>query len=80
MTARSYRHVAIEFAERVDSEEFRRIPGVSGLEATGKRISFRAAGDMDDIIKTAARHTVRDIELGHPSLEEVFLTYYSDGE
>ena len=80
MTARSFRHVAIEFADRVDPEEFRRIPGVSGLEATGNRISFRATGDMDDIVKTAARHTVHDIEFGHPSLEEVFLTYYSHGE
>ena len=28
------------------------------------------------MIKTAARHTVSDIELIHPTLEEIFLTYY----
>ena len=28
------------------------------------------------MIKAAARHTVTDIELSRPTLEEVFLTYY----
>jgi ABC-2 type transport system ATP-binding protein len=78
MTARAYRHVAIEFAGPVDPDEFRRIPGVSALEAHDSRITFRAEGDLDEVVKAAARHTVRDIELGHPSLEEVFLTYYSE--
>jgi ABC-2 type transport system ATP-binding protein len=78
MTARSYRHVIIEFEGRVDPDEFRRIPGVSGLDATDGRISFRAEGDLDEVVKAAARHTVLDIELSRPSLEEVFLTYYSE--
>jgi beta-exotoxin I transport system ATP-binding protein len=68
----------IEFAEPVDPAEFTRLPGVSGLERTNGRISFRAEGDLDAVVKTAARHTVSDIELSHPSLEEVFLTYYGE--
>jgi ABC-2 type transport system ATP-binding protein len=28
------------------------------------------------VIKAAARHTVTDMELVHPTLEEIFLTYY----
>jgi beta-exotoxin I transport system ATP-binding protein len=78
ITARAYRHVTIEFAEPVDPAEFTRLPGVSGLERTNGRISFRAEGDLDAVVKTAARHTVSDIELSHPSLEEVFLTYYGE--
>ena len=32
-------------------------------------------------MKVAARHTVRDIEVTQPTLEEVFLTYYAaDGK
>jgi ABC-2 type transport system ATP-binding protein len=76
ITGRSYRHVALEFAERVDPDEFRRLPGVIDLEPDGRRIAFRATGALDPVIKTAARHTVTDIELVHPTLEEVFLTYY----
>ena len=77
VTRRSYRHVVLEFAERVDSDEFRRIPGVSGLVQNGRRLTFRAEGDIDPVIKAAARHTVSELELGRPTLEEIFLTYYA---
>jgi ABC-2 type transport system ATP-binding protein len=78
ITARAYRHVTIQFAEPVDAAEFTRLPGVSDLERENGRISFRAEGHLDAVVKTAARHTVTDIELSHPTLEEVFLTYYGD--
>jgi ABC-2 type transport system ATP-binding protein len=81
ITGRSYRHVALEFAEPVAPEVFAAIPGVLDLRRSGRRISFKAAGDLDPVIKAAARHTVTDIELTHPTLEEVFLTYYGrDGD
>jgi ABC-2 type transport system ATP-binding protein len=76
VTGRSYRHVTIEFADPVDGGEFRRIPGVSDLVRTGSRLTFRLAGEVDPVIKAAARHTVTELELSHPTLEEVFLTYY----
>ena len=48
--------------------------------AEGNRISFKVEGDLDPVVKAAARHTVRDIEVAQPTLEEVFLTYYgADG-
>jgi ABC-2 type transport system ATP-binding protein len=80
ITALAYRHVTIEFAEPVDPAEFMRLPGVSELERSNGRISFRAEGGLDAVVKAAARHTVSDIELSHPTLEEVFLTYYGAGE
>jgi ABC-2 type transport system ATP-binding protein len=76
ITGRAYRHVTLEFAERVDPDEFRRLPGVIDLVAGARRVTFKATGDLDAVIKTAARHTVSDIELVHPTLDEVFLTYY----
>ncbi len=78
LTGRSYRHVALEFAETVDAEEFRRLPGVIDLEADGRRLAFKATGALDPVIKHAARHTVVDVELTHPTLEEIFLTYYGE--
>jgi ABC-2 type transport system ATP-binding protein len=80
ITARAYRHVTLRFAEPVDPGEFLRLPGVSGLERSDGRISFRAEGDLDAVVKAASRHTVTDIELSRPTLEEVFLTYYGKGE
>jgi ABC-2 type transport system ATP-binding protein len=76
LTGRSYRHVTLELADAIDPDEFRRIPGVIDLARAGARLSFKATGPLDAVIKQAARHTVTDIELTHPTLEEVFLTYY----
>lgn len=79
IVGRAYRHVTLELAERVDPDEFRRLPGVIDLVSDGRRVTFKATGDLDAVIKAAARHTVVDLELVHPTLEEVFLTYYGDG-
>jgi ABC-2 type transport system ATP-binding protein len=76
ITGRSFRHVTIDFAHPVDAAEFRRIPGVSALKRDGARLTFKAQGDLDRVIKAAARHPVADIELVRPTLEEIFLTYY----
>jgi ABC-2 type transport system ATP-binding protein len=43
---------------------------------TGSRLTFKLAGDVDPVIKAAARHTVTELELSRPTLEEIFLTYY----
>jgi ABC-2 type transport system ATP-binding protein len=80
MRSRSYHRVAIEFAEPVDASSFARLPGVSGLEADGRRVSFRVTGDLDAVVKAAAQHTVVDIERVEPTLEEMFLTYYGGEE
>ena len=76
ITGRGFRHVTLEFAEPVDPIEFRRIPGVIELEQEGNRLRFKATGDLDRVVKAAARHTVTDVDLTRPTLEEVFLTYY----
>jgi ABC-2 type transport system ATP-binding protein len=80
MRGRSYHRVTIEFAEPVDEAEFTHIAGVSDLQADGRRLSFRVIGGLDAVVKQAAHHTVLDMELVEPTLEEMFLTYYASGE
>lgn len=77
LTGRAYRHVSLEFDTPADPSEFGQLPGVSELVAAGNRISFKVEGDLDPVVKAAARHTVRDVEVAQPTLEEIFLTYYS---
>ncbi len=76
LRGRAYHHVSIEFDSPVDDAEFMSIPGVIGLEVDGSRVSFKAFGDLDPVVKAAARHTVEDMELTEPTLEEIFLTFY----
>jgi ABC-2 type transport system ATP-binding protein len=80
LTGRTYRHVSLELTEAVDAAEFRRLPGVSDLVVDGTRIAFKVEGDLDPVVKVAARHTVRDIEVVRPTLEEIFLAFYGRGE
>ena len=69
-------HVSIEFDAPVDGAEFARIAGVGELATDGARVSFKASGALDPVVKAAARHTVLDMELTEPTLEEIFVTFY----
>ena len=72
----SYRRVRIEFAEPVDLHEFAAIEGVEAPERDGRVITFTVSGSLDAVVKQAARHHVADLEVGHPSLEEIFIAMY----
>jgi ABC-2 type transport system ATP-binding protein len=54
---------------------------VSDLEDDGKRVTFLVSGDLNPTLQALADHPVTDLEIAHPTLEEVFLTYYQgDGQ
>jgi len=60
--------------------DLRGLSGVADLHAADGKVSFKVAGDLDPVLKAIAKRHVVDMELTHSSLEEVFLTYYSEGE
>jgi ABC-2 type transport system ATP-binding protein len=40
---------------------------------------MRVGGDLDQVLKAAARHHVLDLVSTPPDLEEIFLLYYRTG-
>lgn len=76
LRGRAYHHVAIEFETPVPRAELESIHGVSELVVEGTHAAFRATGSLDPVIKAAAAHTVVDMELTEPTLEEIFLSFY----
>jgi ABC-2 type transport system ATP-binding protein len=78
LIGKTQRRASVEFAEPVDLEELRAIPGVSQLDARDGRVTFHVTGDLDAVVKAISRHTVADLEFAHPTLEQVFLTYYEE--
>jgi ABC-2 type transport system ATP-binding protein len=80
LLGKARRTVTLELADPGDLDELRATPNVTDLRLLDGRVSFRVAGDLDAAIKAIARHHVIDMELTHPTLEEVFLTYYREGE
>jgi ABC-2 type transport system ATP-binding protein len=80
LLGKARRTVILELADSADLDELRRLPNVTDLQVLDGRVTFKASGDLDAAIKAVARHHVLDMELTHPTLEEVFLSYYREGE
>ncbi len=79
MRARAYRKVTLRLRDAADVAEFERIDGVESVERDGDLLTFRVLGPLDEVIATIARHSVEDIEVTKPSLEELFILYYNGG-
>ncbi len=71
--------VTITFEGEAPAAAFEGLPGVSEVETTAGGRSLRLAlqGPADPVIKTAARYPVLSLESHEPSLEDVFMRYYS---
>ena len=76
LTGRASRRVSVVFAAPIEASELLRLPGVSAAESDGARVSFTLAGELDPVIKALSAHTVLDLDVRRPTLEEVFLSYY----
>ncbi len=74
------KRVALVFASPVDPAPFAALAGVSDVSAQGSTVWMRVAEGIDGVIKLAARHTLVDLSVEHPSLDEVFLGYYEAEE
>ena len=80
---KSFRHVNLTFAEELGAEEARRfenLEGVDDFSRDGAEMTFDLHGNLDDMIKLAARHELVDMMYERPSLEEIFLAYYNEKE
>ena len=76
ITGRALRHVRLRFAYDAPAAEFAALEGVSGLRADGPVLRFLLAGEPTEVVRTAARHRLLDVEIARPSLEETFVAAY----
>jgi ABC-2 type transport system ATP-binding protein len=79
LKAKALRSIEFHFAERVDPALFASLPSVVSAEAHGESVALTIQGELDEVVKEAARHTVVNVETHEPSLEEIFLRAYEDG-
>lgn len=76
----SFRWMTLHVAGQADPGAFERLEGVSDVTARNSTLHFRVTGELDQVIKTAAGYHVKDLQYEEPSLEEIFLTYYGEGQ
>jgi ABC-2 type transport system ATP-binding protein len=80
LLGKARRTVNLELENPADLADLRALPGVSELNVADGKVSFKVSGELDPVVKAIARRHVLDLELTHPTLEEIFLTYYGEGE
>ena len=74
------RLVHVRFGEPIDPSGLAAIDGVSVLAQGDGQVTLQVAGAMDVLIRALAGLPVRDLETERPSLEDVFLAYYEEGD
>lgn len=76
---RSFTLAVIEFETEIDRSLLIDIPGVSVLEwVSANSVRVRIDGSMARLFNTLSGVAIRNFETMRPSLEEIFLHYYSD--
>ena len=80
LKAKALRSVIFHFADPVDASMFAPLPSVVHAEQRGDAVAITVQGELDEVVKEAARHTVINVETREPSLEEIFLRAYRDGD
>lgn len=74
---RQLRKIEIEFAAPVPPDEIDCV-GVINAKAAGNLLKFLFSGRMNDLLRIVAAKNVRDFIIEEPSLEEIFIHYYSE--
>jgi ABC-2 type transport system ATP-binding protein len=71
--------VTITFASSVPIEIFKALDGVERVEsiADGRTLRLTTSGELDGVVKAAARYPIVALTSHEPGLEETFLHYYA---
>lgn len=76
---RALRRVRVRFKQPIDPGTLTRLPGVTLIDrGAGASVLLNVTGDMDQLIKTLAAYPVLEMDTERPSLEEIFLAYYTE--
>jgi ABC-2 type transport system ATP-binding protein len=80
LTHVAFRWLRLSFDQPLDPAMFNSIPGVSEVivEDHTLRLQLSGATDINALLKQAVQIGVRDLDVEHPTLEEIFLTYYGE--
>ena len=77
---RALHQLEFHFSTSVPLEAFAGLPGVRDVEVNNGVLSCTAIGSPDALIKAVARYEVVKLVSHEPHLEDVFLSYYGEGE
>ena len=71
--------VTVDFDEDFNEEDFK-LPGVSKIEANGRRLSLHITENHDGILKALSQYKITKFLAEEYSLDNMFLEYYYKGD
>ena len=77
---RAFHQLELHFSRPVPQEAFLRLPGVQDVTVEGSVVKCTVVGWPDALVKAAGRFEVTKLVSHEPHLEDVFLSYYGDGD
>lgn len=78
LKAKELRSLTITFGGPAPAQVFATIPGVREVVVEGNRLSCVVQGSIDSVVKALAPFEIKDLICQEPSLEDVFLDFYSE--
>ncbi len=72
----NYKKFYVDLVNEVETSDFQ-IAGVNNLEFREGTLSFIFKGDINEILKEISKHQIRNLLVEEPSLEEIFMHYYT---
>ncbi len=76
---RALRRVRVSFKQPVDLQALDSVPRMRILSREPASAVLEVEGEIDALVKALAVYPLRDLETERPSLEEIFLAYYTAG-
>ena len=73
------RKIQVEFADQVQTDALS-CSGIISPSIENNILEFMYSGSMEELIVTLSEKGVRDLIIEEPTLEEIFMHYYSDDE
>ena len=77
---RALHRIEFQFGAPVSAADFDDVQGIRDIEVEDRVLRCTVEGSPDTIVKAAARFEVTKVVTQEPHLEEVFLSYYGDGD
>ena len=78
LKAKELRSLTITFGSPAPPQIFADIPGVREVVVEDNRLSCVVQGSIDSVVKMLATFEIKDLICQEPSLEDVFLDFYSE--
>jgi len=69
--------ISINCESKINQSDFS-IAGIEVLHYSDKHIILKVKGDLTQLMQRIAKYKIKDLEVNHANLEDIFMEYYKD--